>query len=59
MVPHSLTLLENEDLICVADRENQRILCYSAGLNGSPPGRHMFNLNHPQIGRVFAIDHIG
>lgn len=59
MIAHSLTLLENEDLICVADRENQRVLCYTAGLNGSPPGKVVFNLNHPQIGRVFAIDHIG
>ncbi|KAK7496943.1 hypothetical protein BaRGS_00011923 [Batillaria attramentaria] len=31
-VPHSLALVEHLDLLCVADRENQRVLCYNAGL---------------------------
>nr|KAG5698856.1 hypothetical protein BaRGS_019708 [Batillaria attramentaria] len=31
-VPHSLALVEQLDLICVADRENGRVLCYNAGL---------------------------
>jgi len=30
--PHSLTLFEQQSLICVADREKGRILCYDAGL---------------------------
>ncbi|XP_054159398.1 peptidyl-alpha-hydroxyglycine alpha-amidating lyase 2-like [Oppia nitens] len=60
LVPHSLTLLETDDLICVADRENRRILCYTAGLNGEKSaGKLVFNVQHKQLGRVFAIDHIG
>jgi peptidylamidoglycolate lyase len=59
VVPHSLTLLEREDLICVADREKRRILCFSAGLTGNRPGKLMFNIQHPALGRVFAIDHFG
>ncbi|KAI1296749.1 Peptidyl-alpha-hydroxyglycine alpha-amidating lyase 2 [Halotydeus destructor] len=58
-VPHSLALLEKDDLICVADRENKRILCYTAGLGDTEPGKLVFNVVHPDIGRVFAIDHIG
>jgi peptidylamidoglycolate lyase len=59
MVPHSLTLLEPEDLICVADRERQRILCYSAGLTNSPAGELRFRLQHPSLRRVFGLSHIG
>ena len=79
-VPHSLTLLEMEDLICVADRgidsnrvaflshnylilkplENRRILCYTAGLSGERrAGRLVFNIKHKNLGKVYAIDHIG
>ncbi|CAG2100721.1 unnamed protein product [Medioppia subpectinata] len=59
-VPHSLTLLENEDLICVADRENRRILCYTAGLSGERrPGKLVFNVQHKLMGKVYAVDHIG
>ncbi|CAK9297078.1 unnamed protein product [Gordionus sp. m RMFG-2023] len=32
MTPHSLALIQNLDLICVADRENSRILCLKAGV---------------------------
>lgn len=60
VIPHSLTLLEKEDLLCIADRENRRIPCYSAGLTSEvPPGQLMLDLRNPMIGRVFAIDHIG
>lgn len=58
-MPHSLSLLEKEDLICVADREQRRILCYTAGLQNSRPGRLVFNVGHERLGRVFAIDHLG
>jgi len=60
LVPHSLTLLELEDLLCVADRENRRILCYTAGITGERrAGKLVFNIQHKRLGRVFAIDHIG
>lgn len=31
-LPHGLTLDEAEDLLCVADRESRRVLCYTAGI---------------------------
>lgn len=31
-VPHSLALVESLDLLCVADRNNERVMCYNAGL---------------------------
>ncbi|GLH08197.1 Peptidyl-alpha-hydroxyglycine alpha-amidating lyase 2 [Gryllus bimaculatus] len=37
-VPHALALLEGADLLCVADRENRRVVCPAAGLRvGDPP----------------------
>jgi peptidylamidoglycolate lyase len=60
VVPHSITLLELEDLLCVADRENRRVLCYTAGLTGErEAGKLVFNIQHQRLGRVYAIDHIG
>jgi DNA-binding beta-propeller fold protein YncE len=57
-VPHSIALIENLNLLCVADRENQRIQCFSAGLaqghrQSSPTG--MFITKAENIGRVYAI----
>ncbi|XP_067122640.1 peptidyl-glycine alpha-amidating monooxygenase A-like [Centruroides vittatus] len=34
-VPHSLSLIEERKCLCVADRENARILCYSLKEDGS------------------------
>jgi len=52
-IPHSLTLLEDRDLLCVADRENERVICIAAGLHGSQFGsvRHVIG----GVGRVYAI----
>ena len=57
-IPHSLTLNEEKDALCVADRENSRLVCIHAGLNGdakfgSPYGR----AGHKgvNVGRVFAV----
>jgi len=63
-VPHSLALIEDLNLLCVADRENERIQCFSAGLDGSmrnplhrrayiPTGK--FFTKAEGIGRIFAI----
>jgi peptidylamidoglycolate lyase len=57
-VAHSLSLLERDDLICVADREGRRVACYTAGLNGSQAGKLIIDLRN-QIGRVYAIEHLG
>ncbi|KHN79475.1 putative peptidyl-alpha-hydroxyglycine alpha-amidating lyase F21F3.1 [Toxocara canis] len=56
-IPHSLALIEDMNLICVADRENERIQCFSAGLaeggRAIPPG--IFITKAENIGRVYAI----
>ncbi|KAK0425848.1 hypothetical protein QR680_009425 [Steinernema hermaphroditum] len=57
LVPHSLALIEDMNLICVADRENERIQCFSAGLaeglRSIPTG--IFITGAEDIGRVYAI----
>uniref|UniRef100_A0A8R1HR21 peptidylamidoglycolate lyase n=1 Tax=Caenorhabditis japonica TaxID=281687 RepID=A0A8R1HR21_CAEJA len=57
VVPHSLSLIEDMDVICVADRENQRVQCFSTGLSEGdrhvPTGIPITSAN--DIGRVFAI----
>lgn len=57
-VPHSLALAEDLDLICVADRENMRILCYNAGLEdpsklGEPEREYIDEI----LGRIYAIEY--
>ena len=59
MIPHSLALLDHEDLICVADRERMRVLCYSAGLGSIKAGHLYFDIEHTSLKRVFAIANIG
>ncbi|KAL6731317.1 hypothetical protein Aduo_002194 [Ancylostoma duodenale] len=57
LIPHSLALIEDMNLICVADRENERVQCFSAGLAEGhrtiPAGIPITSAE--QIGRVFAI----
>ena len=64
-VPHSLSLIEELDLICVADRENSRILCFNAGIQDqnklgefkkelSPPPPPFGYTDH-----LYAIQNIG
>lgn len=56
-VPHSLALIEDMNIVCVADRENQRVQCFSAGLSEGdrtlPTGIPITSAT--DIGRVFAI----
>uniref|UniRef100_A0A914C064 peptidylamidoglycolate lyase n=1 Tax=Acrobeloides nanus TaxID=290746 RepID=A0A914C064_9BILA len=57
-VPHSLALIEDVNLICVADRENERVQCFSAGISEGhrptvPTG--VFITKAENIGRVYAI----
>ncbi|XP_045156452.2 probable peptidyl-alpha-hydroxyglycine alpha-amidating lyase pgal-1 [Mercenaria mercenaria] len=54
-IPHSLALDESRDLLCVADRENGRIQCYSAGLNGTKAGAFRDRFE-PGRGRIYAIE---
>ncbi|VDM51591.1 unnamed protein product [Angiostrongylus costaricensis] len=57
VIPHSLALIEDMNLICVADRENERVQCFSAGLAEGhrtiPAGIPITSAD--QIGRVYAI----
>jgi hypothetical protein len=56
-IPHSIALIEDMNLVCVADRENERIQCFSAGIaegiRSIPTG--LFITKAENIGRVFAI----
>ena len=58
-IAHSVSLFENQDLICVADREGRRVACYTAGLSGSQAGKLVVDLKSPFLSRVYAIDHLG
>jgi len=53
--PHSLALIEDLDLLCVADRDNERIQCFSAGLGRRSIPTGIFFTKAEGIGRVFAI----
>ncbi|KAG1663792.1 Peptidyl-alpha-hydroxyglycine alpha-amidating lyase 2 [Nymphon striatum] len=55
-IPHSLTLMKRRsgDILCVADRENQRVICYQGMNDGAPWAVRSFATN----GKVFAIDHV-
>lgn len=49
-IPHSITVLEEKQLVCVADRENGRIQCFDL------EGNFKHVIQHPQFGpRLFAI----
>jgi len=54
-VPHSLALIEDMDLLCVADRDNERIQCFSAGLGHRSIPAGIFFTKAESVGRVFAI----
>ena len=57
-VPHSLTLIEDLDQICVADREHGRIQCFTAGLKDpNETGRFVRSITDPRFGKVFAISY--
>ncbi|XP_015120030.1 peptidyl-alpha-hydroxyglycine alpha-amidating lyase 2 [Diachasma alloeum] len=57
-VPHALAILEQGD-VCVADRENMRVICLNIGLrmgsNNDEKRGPPLTLHQPDLGRVFAI----
>lgn len=59
-VVHSLTLIEKRNLLCVADREQSRILCFKAGLDGDLDslGELALQLHYP-LGKIYAILAVG
>ncbi|CAD5211293.1 unnamed protein product [Bursaphelenchus xylophilus] len=60
-VPHSLVLIEDMNMICVADRDNHRIQCFTAGL--VPKGAHQraviptgtFVTKAENVGKIMAL----
>lgn len=55
-IPHSLALVEEEDVLCIADREHRRILCINAGLTSpSQFGEIVSVTNGFYVGRIFGI----
>lgn len=57
-IPHSIALVEDEDLLCIADRENMRVLCYSAGLEDNEElGQLQRHITEDTMGRVFAVEY--
>ncbi|PSN45830.1 Peptidyl-alpha-hydroxyglycine alpha-amidating lyase 2 [Blattella germanica] len=57
-VPHGVALIEAEDLLCIADRENMRVTCPRAGLvpfTSAPPA----TIQAPDLGRVFDVAALG
>ncbi|CAF1337947.1 unnamed protein product [Didymodactylos carnosus] len=56
LVPHSLALIESLDILCVADRENGRIVCFDAGLDSqSDEGQIQSIIKHQRMKTVYAI----
>ncbi|XP_040152400.1 peptidyl-alpha-hydroxyglycine alpha-amidating lyase 2 [Anopheles arabiensis] len=54
--PHGLALLEHLDMVCVADRENMRVVCPRAGLQTSyGEGTQAATIQEPDLGRVFDV----
>jgi peptidylamidoglycolate lyase len=53
-VPHGLALIESLDLLCIADRENMRVVCPRAGLLPSR-GAQPISIQTPDLGRVFGV----
>ncbi|XP_017123406.1 peptidyl-alpha-hydroxyglycine alpha-amidating lyase 2 [Drosophila elegans] len=59
-VPHAITLLEHLDLLCIADRENMRVVCPKAGLISSHgEGEPAATIQEPDLGRVFGVASYG
>jgi DNA-binding beta-propeller fold protein YncE len=51
-VSHSIALIEDNNLVCVADRENGRIICFDIQI-----GDVKSIIEHPKMSRVFAIEY--
>lgn len=59
-IVHSITLIESRNMICAADRDNRKILCFEAGLDGdlSRMGTLITEHIYP-LGQVYAIVALG
>lgn len=63
VVPHGLALLEKHDRICIADRENMRVVCPRAGLyitsDRNNEDQIPWIISEPDMGRIFDIAEMG
>lgn len=55
-VPHQITLMEDLDRLCIADRENMRVVCPRAGLyslkgKNDPP----LYVQKPDMGKIYGV----
>lgn len=57
-VPHSLALIEALDLLCIADRENMRVVCPRAGLVPYMSAQPV-SIQAADLGRVFGVVAVG
>ncbi|UJR10899.1 hypothetical protein I4U23_015087 [Adineta vaga] len=56
VIPHSIILIESLDLVCVADRENGRIVCFNDGQSHADDEGHIKAIiDHPSMKTVYAI----
>ncbi len=53
IVPHKLTLMEKENLVCVADRENGRVLCFD--MTTGQFKKQIYDSNHQE--RIYSISY--
>lgn len=58
-VPHSLALLEQHNLVCIADREDMRVVCRGAELSDDGKPQAPLTVQQPDLGRVYAITNHG
>lgn len=59
-VPRSITLLEKENLLCIGDDGNRRIICYPIEDDSKNDVEDLvIVITDFRLGRIFAIDHIG
>ncbi|CAF0765592.1 unnamed protein product [Adineta ricciae] len=52
VIPHSLVLIESLQLLCVADRENRRIVCFNIK---SAEGKVKTIIEHPSLNTIYAL----
>ncbi|KAK4885477.1 hypothetical protein RN001_001748 [Aquatica leii] len=59
-VPHHTALIESLDRICVADRENKRVVCPSSELRtNKQSSTQALTIQTPDMGRIFGIAAVG
>jgi len=53
VIPHSLTIIESLNIICVADRQNGRIVCFDTVYSNE--GKVKYIIEHSSMNTVYAI----